>query len=141
MLSRAGSRDFENLSRAVPRDSTGSRGIGLPIWSTGVTSIIYPFPAGPLLYNLKDDPLETTNIFDQPNEANFLSDELFYIYRQQKKNLTLAAEVYFGKYMDTMRSKGYVKPKYPKKFWTMLSTMNSVNFKSDPYYYSKDAVF
>jgi len=28
------SRDFENVSRAVPRDSTGSRGIGLPIWNT-----------------------------------------------------------------------------------------------------------
>ena len=72
----------------------------------------------PQLYNLANDPLELVNIFYSQNVSHLLSGRLLELY-ENSGNLQNATDEFFQSFLESEREKGYVRSKYPKKFWPM----------------------
>ena len=91
------------------------------------------------LYNLANDPLELINLFDiDVNVSSYLSGPLWKNYHKSNNSLPEAASILFGLYLQEEKAKGYHRSQYPKKFWPMLSMINSANFDQKRYWYKKN---
>ena len=56
------------------------------------------------------------------------------LYANNSYNLLIAADTYFGDFVSREKSRGYKRSKYPKKFWPMLSKINTSNFDAKSFW-------